>query len=75
LPPTGDVTAVGQTLSLDSPGAILYADEGLVAALGMPDVIVVRTGRSVLVLPKSRAQEVRRLVQAIEARDDLAGFR
>jgi len=75
LPPEGDLTAVGRTLGLESPGAILYADEGLVAVLGMPDVIVVRTGTSVLVIPKSRAQEVRRLVQAIEARDDLAGFR
>ncbi|MDZ4806247.1 MAG: mannose-1-phosphate guanylyltransferase [Candidatus Eisenbacteria bacterium] len=75
LPPLGDVTAVGKTLGLESPGAILFAAEGLVATLGMPDVIVVRTGNAVLVLPKSRAQEVRRLVQAIEARDDLAEFR
>jgi mannose-1-phosphate guanylyltransferase len=75
LPPDADLTAVGKTLGLESPGAILYADEGLVATLGMPDVIVVRTGNSVLVIPKARAQDVRRLVQAIEARDDLAEFR
>ncbi|HEX7879959.1 MAG TPA: mannose-1-phosphate guanylyltransferase [Candidatus Eisenbacteria bacterium] len=75
LPNVDGVTAVGATLAIDSPGAILYADEGLVAALGLPDVIVVRAGKSVLVVPKSRAQDVRRLVQAIEARDDLKGFR
>jgi mannose-1-phosphate guanylyltransferase len=75
LPASDGVTSVGTTLAIDSPGAILYADDGLVAALGLPDVIVVRAGKSVLVVPKSRAQDVRRLVQAIEARDDLKGFR
>lgn len=75
LPPVGEMTSVGRTLGIESPGAILYADEGLIAVLGIPDVIIVRTGNSVLVLPKSRAQDVRRLVSAIEAREDLKGFR
>ncbi len=63
----------GDALALDAAGNLLYADRGTIAALGVRDLIVVRTDRAVLVAPKERSQEVRRIVAELEARrrDDL----
>ena len=56
----GDVQAV------DAGDNLLWADEGHVSVLGVSGLIVVRTGDSVVVLPKSRAQEVKRLVERLD---------
>lgn len=58
---------VGETICLDSEGCIVYTDEPRpVAVLGMRDVIVVASSAGVLVLPKDRAQEVRRVVAELQ---------
>ena len=36
--------------------------------LGVEDLVVVRTGDAVLVMPKSRSQEVRRIVNELSSR-------
>lgn len=41
-------------------------DTGRVALLGLRDVIVVRAGDAVLVCARSRAQEVRLIVDALQ---------
>jgi mannose-1-phosphate guanylyltransferase/mannose-6-phosphate isomerase len=68
----GNVTR-GDVLALDSAGCLLWAGEGQIAALGLQDLVVVRTGDTVLVAPRSRSQEVRRIVEALResGRDDL----
>jgi mannose-1-phosphate guanylyltransferase len=54
----------GEVLALDSTDCVLYSGEGgLLAVLGVDDLIVVRVGDATLVCPRARAQEVRRLVQ------------
>jgi mannose-1-phosphate guanylyltransferase/mannose-6-phosphate isomerase len=58
----------GDTLVVDASGNLLFADTGLIAVLGVKDLVVVRTGDSVLVMPKERAQEVRRIVAELTAR-------
>lgn len=68
LPPTYGVFGQGETLAIDSEGAILHAEGGLVAVLGLPGVIVVQTPDAVLALPAERAQEVRRIVEALRKR-------
>jgi mannose-1-phosphate guanylyltransferase len=73
--PAGDgALSHGDALLLDSPGAIVYSESGLVAVLGVPDLIVVRTADATLVLPRERAQEVRRIVQTLAERDDLKRY-
>ena len=57
----------GDVVEIDSANNLLFAASGLVAALGVSDLIVVRTGDAVLVLPRERAQEVRRLVERLRA--------
>jgi len=61
----------GDTLAIDASGNLLFADagdSGLIAVLGVKDLVVVRTGDTVLVMPKERAQEVRRIVAELAAR-------
>ena len=54
---------------MDARGNLLFADQGTIAVLGVEDLVVVRTGDAVLVMPKSRSQEVRKLVAELAARD------
>ncbi len=58
----------GDVLALDADDNLLFADEGMIAVLGVRGLVVVRTGDSVLVMPKERSQEVKRLVQELASR-------
>jgi mannose-1-phosphate guanylyltransferase len=67
----GDGNVVsGNVLSLDTSNSVLINDSSSISTcvLGMEDVIVVTTDHAVLVCPKSRAQEVKRLVEELKAR-------
>lgn len=60
----------GDSLCLESDGCIIGNDsKGVVGVIGMKDVIVVRTGDAVLVCPKNRAQDVKKIVQTLRADD------
>jgi mannose-1-phosphate guanylyltransferase len=62
----GNVT-VGDAVTIDAAGNVLYAEPGkLVAALGVSDLVIVNAGNAVLVLPKSRAQEIKEIIRALE---------
>jgi mannose-1-phosphate guanylyltransferase/mannose-6-phosphate isomerase len=70
---TGDTgntgnTGRGDTVAVDASGNLLFSDAGLIAVLGVRDLVVVRTGDAVLVMPKERSQEVRRIVAELAAR-------
>lgn len=74
LPAQEGAVARGDVLLLESPGAVVYSEVGLVAALGATDMVIVRTADATLVVPKSRAQEVRRIVQELGLRDELRRY-
>ncbi len=62
--------AVGDPVILDAEGSIVYCDDGRpIAVLGVSDLVVVSSEAGVLVVPKSRAQEVRRIVAELEGRN------
>ncbi len=61
-------TGRGDRLAVDAHGNLLFADAGTIAVLGVEGLVVVRTGDAVLVCPKSRSQEVKRLVSELAAR-------
>ncbi|HOK90302.1 MAG TPA: sugar phosphate nucleotidyltransferase [Candidatus Hydrogenedentes bacterium] len=62
----------GQPVLIDVTRSVVFQDETAgnmaVALLGVHDLAVVVTGDAVLVLPKSRAQDVRKIVQALRDR-------
>ncbi len=58
----------GEAIVLNGTGNIVVTDQGVVALLGCNDLVVVRRGDAVLVMPKDQAQDVRRVVDALAAR-------
>ena len=68
----GDPCVLGpaaDVLSIDAPGALVAARGGrLVAVLGIPDVVVLDTPDALLVTTRERAQEVKRVVDAVRER-------
>ncbi len=56
----------GDILSLETEGCILFSEEGVVAALGVKDLVIVRTGDVTLVVPKARSHDVRRLFRLLQ---------
>jgi mannose-1-phosphate guanylyltransferase len=53
--------------AVDSSGVVVPGSGRLVAVVGMDDVVVVDTPDAVLVMPRSRAQEVKGVVDALKA--------
>jgi mannose-1-phosphate guanylyltransferase/mannose-6-phosphate isomerase len=67
------MVAQGDIVALDCSDSIVYSESGTVAVLGVSNLIVVRSGDVVLIVPRGRSQEVRRLVAKLreEGREDL----
>lgn len=65
----GNVT-YGDSLLIDAKGCIVYNDSsrGLATALGVENLLIVVTDDSVMVCPKSDAQRVKEIVQALKER-------
>jgi mannose-1-phosphate guanylyltransferase/mannose-6-phosphate isomerase len=57
----------GDVLLEDTDGCYVHADSRLVAALGLHDVVIVETADAVLVAPKAKVQDVKKLVARIKA--------
>ena len=65
--PGGNVT-FGNVLLSDCRNTFARSDRGILAVLGMEDVIVVRSGEAVLVCPRSRSEEVKRVAEEVRKR-------
>jgi mannose-1-phosphate guanylyltransferase/mannose-6-phosphate isomerase len=57
----------GDVLLEDTDGCYVHADSRLVAALGLHDMVIVETADAVMVAPKSKVQDVKKLVARIKA--------
>ncbi|MBD3237400.1 MAG: NTP transferase domain-containing protein [Candidatus Eisenbacteria bacterium] len=55
----------GETVTLETRDCVLHAEEGLIATLGISDLIVVRSGAVTLVADRKRAQDVRDLLERL----------
>jgi mannose-1-phosphate guanylyltransferase len=56
----------GSHVTIDSRNNLVYADTGTVAVVGVEGLVVVKTKDAVLVIPKERSQEVRRVISALQ---------
>ena len=67
VPPDRERNIVqGPAVRMDSTGCIIHADDRLVAALGVRDLVIVSTADAVMVAPRDRAQDVRDLVTELK---------
>lgn len=55
-------------IAVDSRGCIVSGHAGVVATVGVNDLVVVSSGDALLVCPKERAQDVRAVVEALKAK-------
>jgi mannose-1-phosphate guanylyltransferase / mannose-6-phosphate isomerase len=62
---TGNVV-VGRVVDIDSQRSIVYGDRRVVATIGLRDMVVVDTPDATLVCPKSRAQDVKHIVEILK---------
>lgn len=56
----------GQVLSIDSNNCLVRTDGPRVALVGVDDLIVVASGNDVLIVPRGRSQEVKKLIDAMK---------
>ncbi|HEX3556357.1 MAG TPA: sugar phosphate nucleotidyltransferase [Thermoanaerobaculia bacterium] len=69
LPPDAQGnTGRGDSVAVDARDNLLVSDSGTIAVLGVEGLVVVRTGDAVLVCPKARSQEVRKVIAELAAR-------
>jgi mannose-1-phosphate guanylyltransferase len=61
----------GERLNIDTSGCIIYGQEGkLIATVGLDDIVIVDTPDALLVCPKSRAQDVKKVVEELKERGE-----
>lgn len=60
-------SGLGDTHFIKSENCLAYADDGLVSVIGLDDVLVIATGDAVLVANKDNAQDVKKMVEKLEA--------
>jgi mannose-1-phosphate guanylyltransferase len=58
-------TIVGEAIILEGTGNIVMTDGTLVTAVGVSDLVIVKSGDAILVIPKSRAQDVRSIIEVL----------
>jgi mannose-1-phosphate guanylyltransferase len=55
----------GEAILVDTRRSLIHGDRRLIAAIGLDDMIIVDTEDALLVCPRSRAQDVRKVVEAL----------
>jgi mannose-1-phosphate guanylyltransferase len=68
----GNVSLGRDVFLVDSAGCVVVAKDKPIAVVGMKDVVVVDAGDAMLVLPKDKSQDVRKVVDALKAKKRLA---
>ncbi|MBI5419012.1 MAG: mannose-1-phosphate guanylyltransferase [Deltaproteobacteria bacterium] len=61
----GENVTFGNVILSDCRNTLVRSDQGLVAVVGMEDVVVVRSGDAVLVCPRSRSEEVKQIAEEV----------
>lgn len=58
---------VGDAVAVDVSNTVIYSSGRTVAAVGVDDLVIVETPDAVMVCPKSKAQDVKKIVDALNA--------
>ena len=64
---------IGDHIALDTHDTLIYSPHKLVATIGMQDLIIVQTKDALLICPRERSQDVRKIVDTLrqKGRQDL----
>jgi mannose-1-phosphate guanylyltransferase len=58
----------GKIVTIDSSGCVIRGEKNLIAVLGLKDIVVAEAGDAILVCPRDRSQDVRRILQELKQR-------
>ncbi len=58
---------VGNAVNVDTVNTVIYSSGKMIAAVDVSDLVIVETPDAILVCPKSKAQDVRKIVDELEA--------
>ncbi|OYV03157.1 hypothetical protein CGW93_02060 [candidate division bacterium WOR-3 4484_18] len=61
-PKTDTNVVVGDWVGIDSSDNIIYAEDGIIATIGVDNLIIVKSGNRVLVAHKDKDQEIKELI-------------
>lgn len=61
-------SVIGHHVGIDTHGSLIYSPHRLIATIGMDDIIVIDTPDATLICPKSRSEEVKKIVDELKAR-------
>lgn len=56
----------GKSVCIDSNNSLIYSPDKTVALVGLTDLIVVETGDALLICPRDRAQDVKKIVEELQ---------
>ncbi len=62
-----ETVTIGDVIAVDCRNAYLRSEERLLTAVGVEDLVVIATEDAVMVAPKHRAQDVKKLVERLKA--------
>lgn len=57
----------GEAIILDSRNSYVYSDKGMIALVGLDDVIVVQDGNTTLVCKREKSEDVKKIVEQLKA--------
>ncbi len=57
----------GETILMDTKNSYVHSDKGLIAVIGLDDVVVVQDGDTILVCKRERAEDVKNVVDQLKA--------
>lgn len=57
---------VGSVVAVDTNDSVFYADDGLIAAVDLAGIVVAKVEGTVMVCPKEKVQDVKKLVDALK---------
>jgi len=57
----------GEVIAIDSKNSYIYSENGLIALIGLDDVIVVREGNTTLVCSREKAEDVKLVINRLKA--------
>jgi len=65
---TGNAT-IGEVVVIDGSGNVVVSDDAtLITTIGVSDLVIVKSGDAILIVPRDQAQRVREVVEALAAR-------
>jgi mannose-1-phosphate guanylyltransferase len=59
---------IGHHVGVDTYGSLIYSPNRLIATIGLDDLIIIDTPDATLICPKSRSEEVKKIVDELKAR-------